>query len=137
MEVALCGLFSYNEPMSELLYAVQPGTVTLYDGSTKTWTAVDLATAYGVQDEPYLTVNSDLDLPRDPAQRMKYLVLVPRADDKYQNIMYTAEDDGEDIAYRPDFDGDKPYLQETPRRWVDPDVNEDYSSDRRTGEMQT
>lgn len=126
-------LLLYTVFMSNQLYAVQPGTVTLFDGTTRTFTALELATAYGVQDEPYLTVNSDLDLPRNPLERMRYIVLSPRADNKYQDIMYTAEDDGEDTAYRPDFDGTKKYIQETDRHNVEPDIPEIYESRGRTG----
>lgn len=111
--------------MSEQLYAVQPGSVTLYDGTVRTFTALELATAYGVQDEPYLTVNSDLDLPRNPIERMRYVLLTPRQDNKYENIMYTAEDDGEDVAYRPDFDDTKQYVQETDPLMIDADINPD------------
>lgn len=111
--------------MAEIQYAVQPGTVTLHDGSTKVWTAAALATAYGVAGTPYLTINSELDLPTDPRERMKILVLVPRPDDIYEDIMYTAEDDGEDVAYRPDFDAKKKYLQETDPRNIDPDIIDD------------
>lgn len=107
--------------MSELLYAVQPGSVTLRDGTVQTFTASQLATAYGIQAEPYLVVNTDADLPKDPFQRMKYLVLVPRADGQYQDIKYDAEDDGQDVAYRPDFDASKQYIDSTDPRHIYPD----------------
>lgn len=112
--------------MSEIQYAVQPGTVTLHDGvTTKTWTAADLAAAYGVDATPYLTINSMLDLPTDPRERMKILVLMPRSDDIYENIMYTAEDDGQSVAYRPDFDGSKQFIQETDPENIYPDEAEE------------
>mgnify|MGYP006921736784 CR=1 FL=1 len=116
-------LLLYTVFMAEQLYAVQPGSVTLYDGTVRTFTALELATAYGVQDEPYLTVNSDLDLPRNPLERMRYVLLIPRQDNKYENIMYTAEDDGEDVAYRPDFDDTKQYIQETDQNNIDSDID--------------
>jgi hypothetical protein len=100
----------------DIYYAVRPGSITLYDGSTRTLTAAELAALYGVDGEPYRVVNNDMDLPDDPEERMKYLVLVPRADNRYENIMYTAEDDGQDTAYRSDFDGTKRYIQETDHR---------------------
>lgn len=108
--------------MAEIQYAVQPGNVTLLDGVTvKNWTAAALATAYGVQATPYLTINTDADYPKDPLQRMAILTLVPRADDIYAPIMYTAEDDGLDIAYRPDFDSKKKYIMETDPLHIYPD----------------
>lgn len=103
-----------------ILYAVYPGTVTLYDGSQKTWTAANLAAAYGVSGESYLTVNTNLDLPRDPQLLMRYIHLTPRGDDTYQDIKYTLEDDDLDVAYRPEFDSRKPYTMETDPRNVDP-----------------
>ncbi len=50
--------------MANVKYAIYPGSIKLYDGSTKTWTAPALATAYGVQTEPYLTVNTNADIPQ-------------------------------------------------------------------------
>ena len=126
--VAYAAPFSYNEFMvDDILYAVYPGTIEIrdYDGNSlgmKTWTAEALAAAYGVQDEPYLVVNSELDLPDDPLQQMRYIHLVPRADDIYENIKYTAEDDGQEVAYRPDFDARKKYIQETDPLNIDPEL---------------
>ena len=102
--------------VDDILYAVYPGTIEIrdYDGNplgTRTMTAVELATAYGVQDEPYLVVNSENDLPDDPLQQMRYIHLVMRPDNIYENIKYTAEDDGQEVAYRPDFDPKKKYIQ--------------------------
>lgn len=115
----------YNANMSEQLYAVWPGSVLCYDGVTRTFTALELATAYGVQDTDYLTVTNENQLPRDPMQRMLYVELKPREDNYYENIMYTAEDDGEDVAYRPDFDDTKQYIQETDPKLIDADINPD------------
>ena len=116
--------------MAELKYAVYPGTVSTYDENGNptgdvTWNAADLAAAYGVQDEPYLTVNSPLDVPKGLAY-FEYLHLVPRADNKYENIMYTAEDDGEDVAYRPEFDPTKQYFHKTDPPYKDPDLELDF-----------
>lgn len=92
------------------LYAVYPGTVTLRDGSTKSWTAAALAAAYGLTTQPYRTITGAF--PQDGTE-INYIHLKPRPDDTYQSIIYTAEDDGQVESYRPDFDGDKKYIQET------------------------
>jgi hypothetical protein len=103
------------------LYAVYPGPVTLLDGVTvKIWTAADLASAYGVADEPYLVVNSSLEEPQG-LEYFKYLHLKPRSDDFYENIKYVAEDDGQVESWRPDFDSTKKYIQETDPRHIYPD----------------
>ena len=115
--------------MDDITYAVWPGSVTLYDGTVRTFTALELATAYGVQDEPYLTITNESQLPRDPKKRLKIIELKPRQDDKYQNYKYVAEDDGQEIAYRPDFDGKKRYIQETDPNNVDPDIDFDFNKD--------
>lgn len=117
--------------MDNILYAIYPGTVNLINGGTRTFTALELATAYGVQDEPYLTVTSDTQLPRDPKQRMRYIELRPRSDNLYQNYKYVAEDDGEETALRPDFDGTKKYIQETDPLNIDPDSDVDFGTHKR------
>jgi hypothetical protein len=110
--------------MPEQLYAIYPGPVTLYDGTVKVWTAVDLATAYGVQDDAYLVVNTPLEVPQD-LEYFKYIHLQPRADDLYQNIKYTSEDDGQPVSYRPDFDASKRWIEETDPRNIDPEITRD------------
>ena len=133
--VAYAAPFSYNEFMvDDILYAVYPGTIEIrdYEGNSlgmRTMTALELATAYGVQDEPYLVVNSENDLPDDPLERMRYIHLVMRPDNIYENIKYTAEDDGQEVAYRPDFDPKKKYTMETDPLNIDPDIVEDHASD--------
>lgn len=107
--------------MDDILYAVWPGSVDCYDGVTRTFTALELATAYGVEAEPYLTVTSELDLPSDPMERLRYIEFKPRADNNYEDYKYVAEDDGQVIAYRPDFDASKRYLQETDPDNIYPD----------------
>jgi hypothetical protein len=102
---------SIQEP---LLYAVYPGSVTLYNGTVRTFTALELATAYGVQAEPYLTVNNGLQVPQGE-DYFRYIHLKPRQDDIYQNIKTTAQDDDSDVTWGPDFDGDRNYTQETNR----------------------
>lgn len=116
-------LLLYTEGMSELLYAVYPGSVLLYDGiTTKTWSAAQLAAAYGVGAEPYLTVANASQVPQGMAY-FNYMHLYPRRDDRYQNIKYTAEDDNQTVAYRPDFDGEKEFTMETDPLNIYPDDN--------------
>lgn len=103
-------------------YAVYPGTVTLYNGSEITFTAEELATAYGVEEESYLTVNSSADIPTGLAF-FEYIHLKPRADNVYRNIKQTAQDDGEVTTLDRDFDGDKKYTQETDPNNIDKDVD--------------
>jgi len=121
-------------------YAIYPGSVTLYDGTTETFTAEELAELYGVEDEDYLVIpdetppwwrNYYLALLLVPTIRevvlavlstetyLEYIHLKPRADGTYQNIKQVAQDDGEIITYGEDFDGDKTYVQETDRRAYD------------------
>lgn len=97
----------------EILYAVYPGSVTLRNGIVRTFTAAELATVYGVQNEPYLVVNSDLDLPRDPEAQMRYIHLKPRPDNYYENIKDVAQDDGQPVTWGLDFDGTKQWTDET------------------------
>lgn len=92
------------------LYAVYPGSVTLRDGSVRTFTALQLATAYGVQAKPYRVITGAF--PQDGTE-INYIHLKPRPDDTYQDITFTAEDDGQVESYRRDFDGDRKYIQET------------------------
>lgn len=101
---------------SDILYAIYPGTVTLYDGSQRTLTALELATEYGVEDESYLTVNSPTDIPRDETH-LRYIHLKPRADNIYPDMKDSEhlQDDDEQVTWGADFDGDKQYTQETRR----------------------
>ncbi len=108
-----------------ILYAVWPGTVVLHDGSERTFNAAELAAAYGITGEPYLTATSELDLPRDPEARLRYIELKPRGDDTYPDMKYNLEDDDTDVAYRPDFDTTHKYIGETDPRFIDPDIVED------------
>lgn len=110
----------YTEFMPEQLYAIYPGSVTLYSGVVKTWNADDLAAAYGVQDDNYLVVNNPAEVPVG-IDYFDYIHLKPRADDFYQNIKYVSEDDGEDVAYRPDFDATKRWIDETDPMNIYPD----------------
>jgi hypothetical protein len=101
-------------------YAVYPGSVTLRDGQVATFTAEELATAYGVDGEDYLVVADNTEIPPAP-EFFNYIHLKPRADGVYQNIKTTAQDDDEEITYGENFDGDKKYTMETNRNIVDQD----------------
>lgn len=101
-------------------YAVYPGSVTLRTGEVATFTALELATAYGVQDEPYLTVADNTQIP-SAATFFNYIHLKPRADGLYENIKVTAQDDDEEITYGENFDGSKKYTMETNPNTVDQD----------------
>lgn len=98
--------------MAEILYAVYPGSVTLYSGESATFTALELATLYGVQDEDYLEVATAADEPQGE-DYFRYIHLKPRRDNVYQNIKTVAQDDDEDVTMGEDFDGNKQYTQET------------------------
>lgn len=103
-------------------YAVYPGSVTLYDGTVRTFTALELATAYGVENEPYLTVSNNSQIPQGLAY-FQYIHLKPRKDDRYVNIKDTAQDDDQNITWGRDFDGEKTYTQETDRNNIDNDTD--------------
>ena len=99
----------------QILYAVYPGTITLYDGSEVTYTASELAALYGVDDESYLTVSTDLQeaqLKADPETYSRYIHLKLRKDNKYYDIK-DAEHTQDDSLSGRDFDGRRKYTQET------------------------
>lgn len=98
--------------MDEILYAVYPGSVTLYDGTTATLTGPELAELFGVQDEDYLTVTGPENEPQGE-DAMRYIHLTPRADGIYPNMKVATHDDDEEITWDRDFDGSKQYTQET------------------------
>lgn len=106
----------------DIKYAVYPGTVTLQSGGTATFTAEELAEAYGVEAEDYLIINTFADIPTDETY-LEYIHLKPRADGIYRNIKDTAQDDDQVITYGEDFDGTKKYTQETDRHNIDKDVD--------------
>lgn len=99
----------------DIKYAVYPGTVTTYSGQEITWSAADLAAAYGVQDEDYLVVlpGGAGPVASRHTDYFQYIHLKPRADNVYRNIKDTAQDDDQNITYGEDFDGSKKYTQET------------------------
>lgn len=126
----------YNAIMAlpEVKYAIYPGTTPVYDENgdyieDQTFTALELATAYGVQDEPYLTVEEGDSEPQGMAY-FEYIHLKPRADGKYINMLNQVED-----VYRPDFDAKKKYTEETDPRKIDPEIENDIGDNQRVGEF--
>lgn len=119
--------------LPEVKYAIYPGTVATYDEDGNyledvTWSAADLAAAYGVDGEDYLVVNEG---DPEPANYFEYIHLKPRSDGKYINILNQIED-----TYRPDFDAKKKWTNETDPRKIDPEVENDLADNQRTGEFQ-
>jgi hypothetical protein len=106
----------------EIKYAVYPGTITLYNGAEVTMTALELATAYGVQDEPYIEINDGTEVPSGEAY-FDYIHLKMRQDNIYRNIKETAQDDDQVITYGQDFDETKTYTQETDPNAIDKDID--------------
>lgn len=106
--------------MAEIKYAVYPGTITTYSGEVVTMDALELATAYGVEAEPYLEVASVTDIPSDKSY-LEYIHLKMREDNVYRNIKETAQDDDQAVTYGPDFDGSKTYTDETNPNNIDKD----------------
>lgn len=98
--------------MDEIEYAVYPGSVTLYNGTVREFTALELATAYGVEGESYLTVNNETEIPQGESY-FNYIHLKPRRDNIYENIKTVAQDDDQEVTMGEDFNGDKEYTQET------------------------
>lgn len=103
------------------LYAIYPGSVTLYDGTEVEFTALELAEAYGVQDEPYITISSPEEVPQG-MDFFDYIHLKPRPDNYYENWKDYALDNGEEVAMGEDFDGDRQYTQETDKKALDIDT---------------
>ena len=106
--------------MAEIKYAVYPGTITTYGHEVVTMNALELATAYGVQDELYIEVNDGTEIPPQESA-LEYIHLKMRADNVYRNIKETAQDDDQVITYGKDFDGDRMYTQETNPDTIDKD----------------
>lgn len=101
-------------------YAVYPGSVTIYNGTVVSFTALELATAYGVESESYITVNNNTEI---PSNYFEYIHLKPRADNRYVNIKVTAQDDDQTLTWDRDFDGSKTYTQETDPNNIDKDID--------------
>lgn len=115
-------------------YAIYPGTTPVYnaDGDyigDDTFTDVELATLYGVQDEPYLTINEGEPEPAGMAY-FEYIHLKPRSDRKYINMKSQIED-----TYRPDFDATKRWTNETDPNKIDSELDDDQPLNKRSGEF--
>lgn len=115
-------------------YAIYPGTTPVYneDGDyigDDTFTDVELATLYGVEAEPYLTIN-DGDPEPQGMTYFEYIHLKPRSDRKYFNMKTMIED-----TYRPDFDGTKRWTNETDPNKIDSELDDDTPTNKRVGEF--
>lgn len=98
--------------MSEVKYAVYPGTVTLYDGSERTLTGEELVELFGIADKDYIIIEDVADRP-DGLEDLEYIHLTPRGDDLYPNIPAVNHDDDQEVTWDRDFDGDRQYTMET------------------------
>lgn len=119
-------LFIYNEPMTMASpkYAIYPGTIVDYLGLYRTFTAVELATLYGVQDEPYLVVNTNLDIPKG-LTALEYIHLKPRQDNIYRNIKAVVQDDGQVTTMGKDEDPQKTHITDDFPPFIDPEELDD------------
>lgn len=129
-------LFVYNKSMAlpKVKYAIYPGTVATYDEDGNyvtdvTWSAADLAVAYGVDGEPYLTVTNEQWSLSD-MEYFEYIHLKPRADGKYIDMLAEVED-----TYRPDFDASKRWTNETDPRNIYPEIGNDEPENQRVGDF--
>lgn len=111
---------------SNIKYAIYPGSVTLYNGAVAEFTAEELAEAYGVEDEDYLVVANNTQIPAGESY-LEYIHLKPRADNVYRNIKVTAQDDDQLITLERDFDGNRTYIQETDPKLIDKDEDREYN----------
>lgn len=98
--------------MAEIKYGVYPGTVTLYDGTTKTFTAEELADAYGLSSGEYDELSEGQLSGKD---YMEYIHLKPRRDDYYNDIKDELHDDGQQSTLDEDFDGRRRWIHQTRR----------------------
>lgn len=80
----------YTELMAlpEAKWAVYYGTITLKNGSPATFTALEVATLYGVQDEDYLEIALTAPWPLQPGKtELEYFHLKPLPDGNYFNAI--------------------------------------------------
>lgn len=126
----------YNVVMAlpEVQYAIYPGTTPVYDENgdyvgDQSFTAEELATAYGVEQEDYLIVEEGDPEPQGMAY-FNYIHLKPRSDGKYINMLEEVE-----AEYRPDFDAKKKWTDETNPRAIDPEVENDLEDNQRIGDF--
>lgn len=69
-------------------WAVYYGTIRLHDGSTATYTALQIATLYGVQAQPYLAISLAGPFPfKNGQEEMSYYHLKPLPDGQYFNAI--------------------------------------------------
>ena len=123
--------------LPEVKYAIYPGTTPVYDEDgdyigDDTFTAEELATLYGVQDEDYLTVEEGDPEPQGMTY-FEYIHLKPRSDRKYINMKTEVE-----AIYRPEFDAKKRWTEETDPDHIDDDdrtSDEDMPLNQRQGEF--
>lgn len=128
-------LYNVIMALPEVKYAIYPGTTPVYDENgdyltDDTFTALELATLYGVQDEDYLEVTNETWSLQDMAY-FEYIHLKPRSDRKYINMLTQVEE-----IYRPDFDGKKKWTDETDPRKIDPEIENDLEDNQRHGDFQ-
>lgn len=85
-------------------WAVYYGTIKLKNGSTETYTAVDIATLYGVEDEDYLSIALTAPEPfTNAADYLTYYHLKPLPDENYFNAIERYNTENE-IQWDDDFD---------------------------------
>lgn len=85
-------------------YAVYYGTITLNDGTLQTFTADEVATLYGVDQEDYLSVPLIGDTPfSGGVDELSYIHLKPLKDARYYDAKERYNVDNE-IQYDEDFD---------------------------------
>lgn len=85
-------------------WAVYYGTIELNDGSFATYTALQIATLYGVQAEPYLSIPVDGPYPWiNGPQELSYYHLKPLADEQYFNAIERYNTNNE-VQWDEDFD---------------------------------
>lgn len=87
-------------------YAVYPGSVVLRDGTTATFTASQLAAAYGVS--TYLTINTYADIPKGIAY-FEYIHLKPRADDTEHHQRTVFQEANQSMGEKPGRRVREPY----------------------------
>lgn len=100
--------------MAEVKYGIYPGTVTLYDGTQKTFTASELADAYGLSPGEYEELSEGPSQPQG-MDYLEYIHLHPRRDDVYYDVKEEIHDDGQQSTLDEDFDGNKRWIHETRR----------------------
>lgn len=88
--------------MGSIKYAVYPGTVTLLDGEVKSFTALELAQLYGVQDEYTEVTGADIE------PHAEYIHLKPRPDGRYEDMKMKLHDNGQQITWDEGFKEDDP-----------------------------